>query len=559
MATNEVILLSDIPNHSKETYAARYAGPYVVKSSLIETGIDAIVIDWFRYLDEDSFFNYLENFITTHTKCIGISTTFLLPNYGHSKKMGDGMSQLVANEDEKIDEAAVAASSLYLWEWTNEKLSKWFYKLRKCLDKKNPNAIIVLGGHRVNKIVQFCELAPADYAIKLYCDYLITGYADQMIIQLLEKINNKEQIVPSLEKQGLKVLMPDDKWKIAKNHVPRIRYTKADGIRSRHWLPLEVSRGCAFNCKFCNYEKRATVKKDMYLLSEELKRNYNEFGTQGYNITSDCFNDDRRFVGEWAETIGKLPFKIEWTSYARLDLYNRYPETMDEMLQSGFRAGWFGIETLYHEAGKAAGKGLSPEKVKYLMNELKRKSPEFWLTTYFIIGLPKETPESLDNTLEYLTKQRTIDEVQVSVLGVAPFIEELSSVVDFSDHSKMPEKFGFRKLQFTPTFYWEHDTLNNLQCNEIREKWKQTFYEHPYTRYGGGAHGEYPRIRDLGLDHKQTVVYLKTKFLGGNKIIDLDTKKKRAFKEHVIKLSKEHVQDYYHYMKEINNDRLLYG
>ena len=195
--------------------------------------------------------------------------------------------------------------------------------------------------------------------------------------------------------------------------------------------------------------------------------------------------------------------------------------TMDEMLQSGFKAGWFGVETLYHEAGKAAGKGLRPEKVKYLMNELKRKSPEFWLTTYFIIGLPKETPESLDDTLEYLTKQRIIDEVQVSVLGVAPFIEELSSVVDFSDHSKMPEKFGFRKLQFTPTFYWEHDTLNNLQCNEIREKWKQTFYDHPYTRYGGGAHGEYPRIRDLGLDHKQTVVFLKTKFLGGNKILNI--------------------------------------
>jgi len=35
--------------------------------------------------------------------------------------------------------------------------------------------------------------------------------------------------------------------------------------------------------------------------------------------------------------------------------------------------------------------------------------------------------------------------VQVSSLGVAPFIEELSSVIDFSDHSKMPEKFGFKK------------------------------------------------------------------------------------------------------------------
>ena len=146
----------------------------------------------------------------------------------------------------------------------------------------------------------------------------------------------------------------------------------------------------------------------------------------------------------------------------------------------------------------------------------------------------------------------------MSVLGVAPFIEELSSVVDFSAHSKMPEKFGFKKLQFTPTFYWEHDTLNNLECYQIRDQWKDAFYDHKYTRFGGGAHGEYLRIRDLGLDHKHTSVYLKTKFLGGNKIIDIDTKKKRAFKQHVIEKSKAHVQDYYDYMLEINNDRLLH-
>ena len=194
MAINEVILLSDIPNHSKETYAARYSGPYVIKSSLLKQGIDSIVIDWFRFLGDNKFFDYLDNFITTDTKCIGISTTFLLPDYGGgTKRMGNGMAQLIPNEEEKIDEEAVASSSLYLWEWDNEKLYKWFQKLRQLLDKKNPNAKIILGGHRVNKIIQFCELAPDNYAIKEFCDYLITGFADQIIVQLIEKIKNNEK------------------------------------------------------------------------------------------------------------------------------------------------------------------------------------------------------------------------------------------------------------------------------------------------------------------------------------------------------------------------------
>ena len=37
---------------------------------------------------------------------------------------------------------------------------------------------------------------------------------------------------------------------------------------------------------FWSQQSNVLRKKDMYLLSEELKRNYNEFGTQGYNKTS---------------------------------------------------------------------------------------------------------------------------------------------------------------------------------------------------------------------------------------------------------------------------------
>ena len=54
--SNHVILLSDIPNQNKETFAARYAGPYVIKSNLISAGFKTIVLDWFRYIkDNDKF------------------------------------------------------------------------------------------------------------------------------------------------------------------------------------------------------------------------------------------------------------------------------------------------------------------------------------------------------------------------------------------------------------------------------------------------------------------------------------------------------------------------
>ena len=185
---SQVILLSDIPTHSKETYAARYAGPYVVRSQLEASGYDAIVLDWFRFLkDPDEFFAYLENFVDEETLCVGITTTFLIPEMS-SQAIGGGMGQAVIQQEEipNVTEETVAASSLYLWEWSNKDLEIWFKKLRELLDKYNPKAKIVLGGHRVHKIIQFSELAPDNYCIKKYVDYFLAGYADFTIVTLID-------------------------------------------------------------------------------------------------------------------------------------------------------------------------------------------------------------------------------------------------------------------------------------------------------------------------------------------------------------------------------------
>lgn len=545
--SNEVILLSDIPNQSHETYAARYSGPYVLKSQLIEKGHSCIVLDWFRFIkDNEKFFNYLESFIDENTQLIGISNTFLYP-FAESKKAVDASGFSTQEFSTALDKVSMAAYSLFLWENTNEALLDWFQRLRTVLDKYNPKAKIVIGGARSTRILQMCTIAPDDYAVKLYVDYVICGMADTAMLELLDKLKNNKKIKPSMTRADIDFILCDrDEWKADLTKVPHNFATKEDCYLPHNWAPLEVSRGCGFNCKYCYYETRYTSKRCLNSIRDELLQNYDQFGITGYNVTSDCFNDNRKWVGDWAEMVAKLPFKIEWASYVRIDPFHKYTESMDEILESGYRAGFYGIETLCHQAGKAAGKGLNPDRVKELLQMLKDKGGDnIWTTAYFILGLPKETHESLDETLGWLLNQRIIDEVQTSILDVGPFIEELSGIVDFSDHSRNPEKYGFKKLEFSPRFYWEHEDLNLDDCYVINDKWREAFEDHPFTRFGGSAHGEYTRIRDLGLGHKETVVFMKTKFKTGKSIINIDPKKKRQFKNHVIDLSKQHVSNYY--------------
>jgi len=559
--SNEVILLSDIPNQSKETYAARYAGPYVMKSQCKKAGLKSIVLDWFCFHTSiDTFFEYFEKLIDEKTQAVGISTTFLYPPKINDQKLNDstyGFSQQAAlsisdeqtnsnmPKTEPITEETVIRNALYLWCDNENQLEKWFSSLRAVLDKYNPEAKIILGGSRIPTIYNSLSLVDENFPLAKYVDYAILGMADDAFPTLVSKIKNKQDIIFNKEKKGIKFIFCDkEPWK-AKSALPDpISYGKEDCFEKSHWAGLEVGRGCAFNCKFCYYEKRYHNKKSMDVLSEELKRNYYDYGICGYNITADCFNDNRIFVGDWAEMTAKLDFKIEWASYVRIDPFHKWPEMMDEMIASGYRCGWFGIETLSHEAGKAAGKGLHPDRVKELITLLKSKG-ETWFTAYMILGLPKETHYSLEQTLEWLLNQRVIDEVQTSILDVSPFIEELSGIVDFSAHSKDPNKFGFTKLEFEPEFYWEHEDLNIIDCLRINDEWEKAFYNHPYTRFGGSAHGEYVRIRDLGMSHRETVVYMKTKFLTGKNIINIDTQKKRKFKNYVKDLSKLNIERYY--------------
>ena len=477
--------LIDLKNIAKWNFWSRYLGPYAVASSVRKQipNYSVKVIDYFTKIPD--FFEYLEAFVGDETRYICISTTFLQNT--NNRRIND----------------------FNLWFRSHDELSLWFVSLKKIA----PNAKIVIGGHPVDtyfKRYSSCDdPSVLPYAMKTYVDFAIHGYGEKAMVDLLLNRTSAEH-----KKKVGKLTFISDGSKAGKDAVvDPIKWGRRDAIQHKEWLPLEISKGCRFGCKFCMFDRHGTTTKDPAALRNEMLHNYEKFGVTGYHLTDDTVNDSPDKIDMIHDVFTSLPFNPEWIAYARPDMFHRYPDMLEKMIESGCRGMFLGVETFNPTAAKIAGKGLDPEKVKQILKWIKTTAgQDVFVLASFIIGLVGETEESLDETLQYLLEQDAIDKITYDILYVRESGHRTTNKKDFSQDS---DTYGFRNIRFFPDYYWEHDTLNYYQCKDIALKWKQIL---PLARYSGSGLARenitdfwsYPRMRSLGYDHAASFDMLKS-------------------------------------------------
>ncbi len=399
---SRIIILSDLTEWNSG-YNNRYIGPYVVASHLETAGFDTFVIDFFtRFPDMP---NSIDQFLTDDTLAVCISTTFL--------------SQLKTTESRNQNTSGYF-KSWNLWCESSEDLKDWFSDLRETMNSVCPEAKIIIGGGRCELLYKVPEMNLSEHPY-MHVDYAVVGLGDLSMPSLMKDIettgkhSRKNKDILVTKKNNVNFVFPRTEYK----KCPVTNYQEKWAIMPNEGLPIEVSRGCVYNCKFCHYDKKESIRKPVNELREEFIRNYEMFGTTHYHFCDDCFNDTKPKVMEVCNTILSLPFKINWISYARVDLAVKFPETMEIMMESGAKGLSFGIETFNYEAGRAAGKGCPPDKVKQMLVETRQKYKEQCLYHgTFITGLPHETIESQQETIEWLAVNDALDFASFDALGI---------------------------------------------------------------------------------------------------------------------------------------------
>lgn len=418
-----VVLFTDIADTAGY---GKYAGTYKLATEIRANGYTCQVIDNFSWLGVDRLKHIIDKFITDDTLLVGFSCTL------NEKRINGKVQHWGIPDDE-------------------------FFTLLKYIRNKNTKIVTCAGGSRVTNNSDWQGI-----------DYIVLNKGDIAILKLIDHVTKGAELKTTSNKYS-KIVNGDDYFYTQENfNCSKIIYEGNDIILPGESLPMEIARGCIFSCAYCHFDligKRiGDWTKNPVTIKAEMIRNYELYGTTHYMFSDELINESLPKLNMLANAIAQLPFKIRYTSYARVDMIHRYPEMRELLLESGAISLAFGIETFNVKAGKAVGKGLDPDKVKKTLHYCRETWKDKIITSSnFIVGLPGETEQSIWDTVDYLIS----DDSPLDVFGFLPlFIREGEDGRPGSKIDADPAKFGYTLNQGK----WENTSMSYNEALVLTRK-----------------------------------------------------------------------------------------
>lgn len=436
----DAIILTDI---FPQKFWSRSIGAYRIANELRSHGYSCKVINGFTDFSAEELVALVESCIGPETSMIGLSCTFV----GTHSSKGYFKSARSAYPD----------------------------SFRTCLDEikaRHPRIKIVVGGSTASGF----ELACAD--IYVY------GFGEEGVIQIMRSL--KSGTPPQGEIIDGRFVVHSKNTSLNFAGASTF-YNDEDAIVPGETLLLELTRGCRFRCKFCAFPLNGRSKNDYYkdaeLVRTELLENYERWGITTYILGDDTYNETVEKLEYYNKVFTSLPFRLNFSAYVRLDLVQRKPEMIDLMLKGGIRGAFFGIESLHEPAARAIGKNLSQKQTMETLYRLRREWGQEVVTSGgFIVGLPHDTPETIQNWIDLLLQE----DFPLHNHQVNPLLIKAGNKNEVwqSEFERNPEKYGFRITvtndpQDNRGVYWESSTMNSRQAAQIMAEYYAKYYSRP--------------------------------------------------------------------------------
>jgi radical SAM superfamily enzyme YgiQ (UPF0313 family) len=284
------------------------------------------------------------------------------------------------------------------WGINREGVDVYKHLIFLCATAKKYKCRVIVGGWEITED-KFLRHSNWNFeSLKTVVDYFVLGNGSSIIkkVALEQKINILSNKLVSSDPIT-------DYSNISSSPLPQ------DHIHIGEALSFEIAAGCVFSCHFCGYsalgKKKTEYMRRYESLRDEIKSNYENFGTLVYDITDNIINDYHEKIN-WLIRIREetdIPFR--WCGYVRLDTIKN-KEQADQLRDSGMAGALMGIESFTASTGRYIGKMTDGDRLKDIL----RMCRESWkdnviISASMIAGLPTETEEQITETYNWLNTE----------------------------------------------------------------------------------------------------------------------------------------------------------
>lgn len=407
--------------------------------------------------------------------------------YSFAKKNGFNGDLLdfnvIITEENFSNYEAIIATSLERWFSSNPEakvvgisalfsgIFKRVYNIARIVKKIRSDIIVVIGGNHPSLFYkEILENCPE-------IDYVAIGEGEEQFVSLLKLyiegtattddlnngiaymaddkvcVKNKTHYIEDLASLGLTNY---DQIKFANYHTPDMdTFHNPKNHKIICAMPIATSRACPYTCNFCNMKVVMGQKfrfKPTKLLLEELKVLYYEHNIRYFRIIDDCSTFSKKHAMDLFSAIAKSDMDVSFEFYNGLSVRTLDNELIDTIVEAGMLRASLAIESgSKFLRNKIMKKGLRDEKIYEVYNYLDTKHPHVWLIGLFLVGMPEETVETLEDTISMIKKLKNIQPV-------------LNIIVPFPG-----------------TTLWEQCKRDNLLLVDVQDLWQHSLWASPPT------------------------------------------------------------------------------
>lgn len=277
-------------------------------------------------------------------------------------------------------------------------------------------------------------------------DYIILGEGEISFWELIASVINKKRSLEAIDgiayrNKGIVTLNPKTNFIADLDALPFIDYSilnieeyynmdtskwySPKGLKIGQPFPIISSRSCPHKCNFCSMWLVHGVKfrpRSEGNVLDEMEHLYNDYNVRYFQFMDDNMTFDKRRALAICNGILKRGMNIQFDTPNGLAINRLNKELIDAMVDAGWISTAIAIESgSEYIRNKIIKKGLRTDKI-YEVAEALAKHDHLFIKVFFIIGMPEETHESLEDTYEMI-KILPIDKLGIYFAAPYPYTE----------------------------------------------------------------------------------------------------------------------------------------